>query len=183
MTIYRTILLITILAGITLIGYIYNDLASRGVFDRTPPIIIRKDSTYIPPITVNFKPGTGTIIERPLPNNIDSAKIARAYFNTVNYNDSIITDTVSIWLRETVSRNAIQSRELTYRLNIPIQTVTEYHQQARSSLILGGFGSYHDSKININALIGYQRKNGQIFFGSYGTNGSVSVGWMGRLRQ
>lgn len=176
------LIVISILTGLILIGYIYNDLASRGVFDKSNPVIVRKDSTYLHPVIVNVNPGKPVTINNPIPSNIDSAAIANAYFASVHYNDSIITDTVSIWLRESVSRNAIQSRELTYKLNIPIQTITEYRQELKRGLVFGGGGLVHGDEVNVFLSGGVQGKRGSVVFGSVATDGTVQVGWMGRVR-
>ena len=178
----QILILITVLCGIGLIGYIYHDLASRGVFDKSDPVVVNLDSTYMPPVVVNLNPGHPITITSPIPANIDSAAIATAYFASVHYNDSIITDTVSIWLRETVSRNAIQSRELTYKLNIPIQTITEYRQELKRGLVFGGGGAFHGDKVNVFLSGGVQGKRGSVVFGSIATDGTVQVGWMGRVR-
>jgi len=178
----QILILITILAGIVLIGYIYHDLAGRGVFDRDQPVVVRTDTTLLPPITINIPPSKGIVMNNPVPDNIDSAKIAQAYFASVQYSDSIVTDTDSIWLRETVSRNAIQSRELTYKLNIPIQTITEYRQELQRGVVFGGGGAFHGDKVNVFLSGGYQGKRGSVLFGSIATDGTVQVGWMGRVR-
>ena len=177
----QILILITILAGIVLIGYIYNDLASRGVFDRSTPVTVKRDTIMMPPVTINLPPSNGIVIERPIPINVDSAAIARAFFSEVYYNDSVVTDTVTIHLRESVSRNAIQSRELTYKLNIPIQTITEYRQELNRSIVFGGGGAFHGDKVNVFLSGGYQNRKGSVLFGQIGTDGSVRVGWMGRV--
>lgn len=173
-----------ILLGFALIGtglYIYKDIRSNP-FGQPSTVVVR-DTTYLPDITVTIPPSaTPNVIIQPVPASVDTSEILRAYFAQVTYNDSIHTDSVSIWINEVVSRNMLQSRDVRYRLTIPIQTVTEYHTSVRSGLVYGGFASFASDEVRFNVGGGYRFKSGGVVFGTIGTDRSVSVGWMGKLR-
>jgi hypothetical protein len=174
--------LLYILLGFAVLGiglYIYKDIR-RHPFGQSTTVI--RDTTYLPPITVNVPPSsTPHIIIHPVPSSVDTSEILRAYFAQVNYNDSIHTDSVSIWISESVSRNMIQSRDVRWKLNIPVQTITEYRQELKRGLVFGGGGAFHGDQVNVFLSGGVQGKRGSVVFGSIATDGTVQVGWMGRV--
>jgi hypothetical protein len=161
--------------------YVYKDIR-RHPFGQATTVI--RDTTYLPPITVNIPPSSAPqIIIQPIPSSIDTSEILRAYFAQVNYNDSIHTDSVSIWISESVSRNMIQSRDVRWKLKVPIQTVTEYHTSVRSGLVYGGMANVNREAIVFSVCGGYRFRSGSVVFGAIGTDRSVSFGWMGRVGQ
>jgi len=176
--------LLYILLGFAVLGvglYVYKDIR-RHPFGQ--PTTVIRDTTYLPPITVNIPPSQSPqVIIQPVPASVDTSEILKAYFSQVNYNDSIHTDSVSIWISESVSRNMIQSRDVRWKLKVPIQTVTEYHTSVRSGLVYGGMANIHREAIVFSVGGGYRFKSGSVLFGTIGTDRSVSVGWMGSVRR
>lgn len=173
---------IALILAIVLIAFIYFDLSRKGVFtgkDNNTTVII-KDSTILPPITVNVPPGKPTIIYQPVPADVDTSEVIRAFFAQLNYSDSVITDTVSIYIRESVTRNMLSAREVKWKLNIPIQTVTEYHTSKRE-LMIGAMAGYTD-RVNLSLMGGYKTQNGQLFMAGYDfASHGVSVGYLRRV--
>lgn len=176
---YRTLIIVAIIAAVVV--FLYFDPMHRfdgmGKGDSTTVII--RDSTILPPVTVNIPPGQPVVVNQPLPTVIDTSEVIRAFFASLEYNDSLITDTVSIYIRETVTRGMLSSRSVKWKLNIPIQTVTEYHQSKREFMV-GAMAGYSD-KVTLNLMAAYKTKNGQLFIGGYDpVNRSYSLGYMRR---
>jgi hypothetical protein len=159
--------LIEVVIIIALIG-IYADLRLSGVLFGEPDTvtIINKDSTFIPPIVVNLPPGQTIIKEKPVPANIDTTSILKAYFREVIYNDSLVNDTVKIILREVISENAIKSRELTWKLNLPITTTTEIHNQRKMELY-GGVMLGMGQQPSAYPMLSLKNKKNHVFMGYY----------------
>ena len=175
--IIQLLLLIAIVA-------LYIDLRRSGIlFANDHTTIINRDSIYLPDITLNVPPGKPIIIYQPAPVIIDTTELIRAYFATKTYADSIKTDSVSFWIDEVISQNSIQSRTIRHRLNIPIQTVTQYHNISKAAIILGGFGSYGKDQINLHISGGLVTKRGGVFFAGYGTDRSITFGYMSRVKR
>ncbi|WP_286984208.1 hypothetical protein [Haliea sp.] len=56
--------------------------------------------------------------------SVDTAFILKDYFSKIFYRDSIVQDSVSIIIEDTVTRNRIVSRYLNYTLRYPTKIVT-----------------------------------------------------------
>lgn len=60
---------------------------------------------------------------------VDTNAILADYFTAYYYEDSLINDSIQIWINDSVSKNQIASRSLSYRLLYPtttiIKTITE----------------------------------------------------------
>ena len=177
--------IIPILIILVVVG-IYVDF--RGKY-RPSDTIIQSDTIVVnlPPITFDFPPSEGIKVYNQLPTITDSAQIARDYYATVSYNDSIIGDSVSLWLSEVVSQNVIQSRKMTYKLNIPVSTtITNIHEDSRRKLLIGGMVGYGaDRSLDLTAQVGYMDKRDRVLMGGYNfVDKSYNVGimWTVKLR-
>ena len=159
--------MIEVVIIIALIG-IYADLRLSGVLFGEPDTvtIINRDSTFIPPIVVNMPPGQTIIKEKPVPANVDTTSILKAYFREVIYNDSLVNDTVKIILREVISENAIKSRELTWKLNLPITTITEIRNEKRRE-IYGGVMLGMGQEPSLYPMLTFKNKKDYLFMGYY----------------
>ena len=161
---------------ILLLGAIYLDLRFNGYLSSEPDNFnfVRRDSFYLPPVVVNVPPGKPIIIEKPVPVNVDTASIIKAYFKEVVYNDSIVNDTVKIVLKEIVSENAIRSRDLRWQLMMPISTSTIV--EPRSLFYVGGVLDV-DNNVSLAPFLAYKNKRDQLLTGSYNPfDRSVGVG-------
>lgn len=102
----------------------------------------------------------------------DTAYIVQDYTTSNVYQDSIVTDTLSIAITDTISRNAIQGRSVAYRLRLPTLTITNTITKTRnvSGLYIMPYGS--QSYVGIGAVYVAPKWLGSV---GYGTNG-VQVG-------
>jgi hypothetical protein len=55
---------------------------------------------------------------------IDTAYVIGDYYSTYFYSDSLITDTLRLYIKDSISENKIKSRNLKYKLIFPTITVT-----------------------------------------------------------
>jgi hypothetical protein len=158
---------------------VYLDLRISGFFNSDPYQInlTTRDSVYLPPVVVNMPPGKPTIIvDRPVPADVDTQGILKAYFREITYHDSIVNDTVKISLKETISENAIRSRELSWQLKMPIQTIVNNYEPKRQ-LFIGGQAVYSNSAA-IYPFLAYKNKKNHLVTGYYDPwNKAVGVGY------
>lgn len=142
-----------------------------------PPAQITIQRDTLPAIIVNIPPGKSHVIYQPIPANIDSGAIARAYFATVVYNDTLHRDSVDIFIHEKLSRNMIQERNVGVKFNFPTNTLTTIKEIIREpvtrKLLIGLSGDYSiaDTSIRFMPFASYQDRKGNQFTAGY--NGSV----------
>jgi hypothetical protein len=146
---------------------IYIDLRRSGVlqFNSTH---VSSDTVIVnlPPQTINLPPGQPiNIVNQPMPAQVDTGAILRAFFSEVTYLDSVDTDTLKIVLKEVISQNKIVSRELTHRLKIPIQTITNVYNRP-SMVMIGGMVQSSD-RINLVGSVGYLTRRDLFIYGSF----------------
>lgn len=74
---------------------------------------------------VPTKPKPYKVIQHDtIPADVDTQAILAAYYTATEWRDSIVTDTLSIAITDTLSRNAIQGRSVKYTLRLPTKTIT-----------------------------------------------------------
>ena len=74
-------------------------------------------------------------------NNIDTAAILRDYFTLYAYNDTIKNDTVSIYITDSITRNNILNRQVSYNIKYPtIETIITKYANNREFYIGGSLG-------------------------------------------
>jgi len=174
---------IVVLIGILAAVGIYIDLRRSGVlqFNSTH---VSSDTVIVnlPPQTINLPPGQPiNIVNQPVPSQVDTGDILRAFFSEVTYLDSVDTDTLKIVLKEVISQNKIVSRELTHRLKIPIQTITNVYNRP-SMVMIGGMVQSSD-RINLVGSVGYLTRRDLFIYGSFDPyNRAWGVGAMVPIR-
>ena len=157
------LILIAIIIGVG----IYIDIRRSGVlFGDT--IVTTRDTVIVnlPEQTFNFAPGKPVTIINEVPANVDTSAILKAYFSELTYNDSLVNDTVAFSIKESVTQNSIRSRELKWRLKMPIQTIVEIHNEKKGQLCAGGMVTFRGQS-TIAPTLGYKNKNDWFMFGSY----------------
>jgi len=158
---------IVLLIGILAIVGIYLDLRKSGVLSFSNNNV-SSDTVIVnlPPQTINLPPGQPiNIINHQVPSNVDTGAVLRAFFSEVTYLDSVDTDTLKIVLKEVISQNKIVSRELTHRLKIPIQTITNvYH---RPSMLMVGGNVTKTDQVSIQGSVGYLTKKDVFIYGTF----------------
>jgi len=180
-TLQEIIILIAILFGIG----IYIDLRKSGILLGNDTIISRDTIIVnLPPQTINLPPGQPIhIINNPIPSNVDTGAILKAFFSQITYLDSVDNDTLKIVLKEVISQNKIVSRELTHRLKIPITTIIETKNEIKPLFYYGAFATYGQT-LGLSPMVGYRNKREQLFFGAYDPIGKgISVGAMLPLKR
>ena len=174
---------IVVLIGILAAVGIYIDLRRSGVlqFNSTH---VSSDTVIVnlPPQTINLPPGQPiNIVNQPMPAQVDTGAILRAFFSEVTYLDSVDTDTLKIVLKEVISQNKIVSRELTHRLKIPIQTITNVYNRP-SMVMIGGMVQSSD-RMNLVGSVGYLTRRDLFIYGSFDPyNRAWGVGAMVPIR-
>lgn len=89
---------------------------------------------------------------------IDTAKILDDYYATYYYQDSIINDTLSLYISDSIEQNKIKSRQINYSLILPTKIVTNEVTLNKREIYLGllsqpGVGGlYKDKKGHIYGL-------------------------------
>lgn len=103
---------------------------------------------------------------------IDTAYIVQDYTTSKVYRDSLVTDTLAVYIQDTILYNAIQGRSVAYTLRLPTKTITNTITQTKhvSGLYIGSYGSAQS--IGAQAVWVAPRWLGSV---GYGTNG-VQVG-------
>lgn len=158
------LVLIAIIAGIG----IYIDMRRAGVlFDSDT--IISSDTIIVnlPPQTFQLPPGQPiNIVNNPVPSNVDTGAILKSFFREVTYLDSLDNDTVKIVLKEVISENSIRSRELMWKLKLPLNTTINHINEKKGQLYFGGIASARNG-ISLAPSVAYRNKKDWYMFGSY----------------
>lgn len=112
-------------------------------------------------------PTPGDTVWMPiLKTKVDTAAILADYYLKRSYNDSISNDSVTIYLKENVCKNALERSYVGYRWKAPTMTIKEVVLKEKQLLFLGvepnvnlkqlEFGMYLSADFDIErALIGY----------------------------
>ena len=162
---FRNIL--TLIAIVAFVG-IYIDLRRTGVLFGSDTVISRDTIIVnLPAQTFQLPPGQPiNIVNNPIPTGVDTGAILKAFFREVTYLDSLDNDTVKIVLKEVISENAVRSREISWRLKMPLTTVVNTYAEKRGQVLFGGVATFRDG-ISIAPSIGYRNKKDNVIFGSY----------------
>jgi len=68
---------------------------------------------------------------------IDTAYVVGDYYSTYFYTDSLISDTLHLYVNDSISQNKIQSRSLKYTLKFPTVTVTNTVIKNKNEFYIG----------------------------------------------
>jgi hypothetical protein len=158
------LVLIAIIVGVG----IYIDIRRAGVLFGSDTVISRDTIVVnLPPQTLQLPPGQPiNIINNPVPSDIDTGAILKAFFREVTYLDSIDNDTVKIVLKEIISENSVRSRELKWKLKVPISTTINTHEERKGQFYLGGIATARNG-ISLAPSIAYRNKKDYYIFGAY----------------
>lgn len=170
----EVLILVAIIVGVG----IYIDLRKNGILFGSDTIISRDTIVVnLPQQNLTFPPGQPiNIINQPIPSDIDTGAILKAFFREVTYLDSLDNDTVKIVLKEVISENAVRSRSLTWNLKVPLKTIIETKNEIKPLFYYGGIIDY-STQMTLSPAIGYRNKREQILFLGYDPfNRQVKVG-------
>ncbi len=116
----------------------------------------RTDTIYKEKVVVKYRPGQAitndTTIYLPVPANVDTASILKAYYGRNVYSDTLRLDSLGyVAVRDTISRNKILGR--TYRASLRERTIKEttiVKEPRRGSLWVGmGFSTNVTTDISL----------------------------------
>lgn len=111
-------------------------------------------STKVPPVVVN--PVAVTERTVPVPMNIDSAAIVRAYFAVRTYSTQFADTNLRATITATVSENNLQRAALQYKWLRPVKTESEKVMEVQPrGWYVGGFVSASRSRAGIGPSISY----------------------------
>ena len=88
------------------------------VIDTSYVTVTKYVPTYVPKWNTKVKYVYDTTVK------IDTAYVVGDYYSTYFYKDSLINDTLCLYINDSISQNKIQSRSLKYTLKFPTVTVT-----------------------------------------------------------
>lgn len=146
--------------------------AKRSSIDTfyTPPTLITRwivDTVEVPTPYKVESPTPGDTFWKPaLKTKIDTLAILADYYLKRSYNDSISTDSITIYLKESVCKNQLQRSGVGYRWKVPTMTIKEVVVENKQLLFVGvepnfntkqlEFGMYLCADFDTErALIGY----------------------------
>jgi hypothetical protein len=68
---------------------------------------------------------------------IDTAYVVGDYYSTYFYTDSLISDTLHLYINDSITQNKIQSRSLKYTLKLPTVTITNTVIKSKNEFYAG----------------------------------------------
>ena len=101
------------------------------VTDTSYATITKYVPTYVPKWTVKKEYIHDTT------KTIDTAYVIGDYYSTYFYTDSLISDTLHLYVNDSISQNKIQSRSLKYTLKFPTVTVTNTVIKNKNEFYIG----------------------------------------------
>lgn len=119
------------------------------------------------------------IIHDTLFENIDTNEILKDYFSTYYYEDKIDNDSVKIWINDSISKNKIASRNLSYNIifktktNIITYTLTKPSPQKREFYYGFGLGLTQQGFNYIGAEFMFKPKKPQLIGVGVGINNNL----------
>lgn len=164
---------------------IYIDMRRSGVLFGSDTVV-SSDTIVVnmPAQTLQLPPGQPiNIINNTVPQDVDTGAILKAFFREMTYLDSLDNDTVKIVLKEVISENAVRSREINWKLKLPLTTVITTQNEKKGQLYLGGVATLRDG-VSLAPSIGYKNKKDWYMFGSYDPwNKTIQGGYYIPLRK
>jgi len=111
----------------------------------------RSDTTivnyYLPDQYITVTPSKPTVIIKEIPAIIDTPMVIADYYLQKQYSDSVHGDTVSVWVRTTVERNALTKQDIRFRVNIPMRETTIVRQEPHNrKVMVGALATYSNGK-------------------------------------
>jgi hypothetical protein len=157
---------VILIAVIALILLMYFDPFHRFDPEQT---IVRSDTTIIrlPDITVSVPPGKPSIVTVNIPQVVDTGAIIQDYYATKQYHDSVETDSVKIYIFETLRENSIIDRKLTTQFKFTTSNIQTYVEaKKRNKLYLGGAINYSD-RFGVALVGAVVNRRDQMIVGGY----------------
>lgn len=157
---------IILIAVIALILLMYLDPFHKFDPEQT---VVRSDTTIVrlPDISISIPPGKPSIVTVTIPQVIDTNQVIQDYYATKQYRDSIETDSVKVYLFETINKNSIIDRKITTQFKFTTSNIQTYVEaQKRNKLYLGGTINYSD-RVGMSLVGVVVNRRDQMIMGSY----------------
>lgn len=119
----------------------------------------------VPKVKYITLPGsTDTLwLEIPVPSETDTAAILADYFRTRHYFNTWDTLDVSVSLKEAVTANRIESRELTIQNNRATKIEQVFENPPKNRILLGGFADWDSETFGAGLGAGWLTKKYTLF--------------------
>ena len=105
---------------------------------------------------------------------IDTAYVIGDYYSTYVYQDSLITDTLKLYINDSISQNKIKIRDIKYKIIFPTVTITNNITKRRNEFYYGF--NVAGGKFGINSFgpeLMLKTKNSAAYGVGFGLNGSL----------
>lgn len=99
--------------------------------DTTYSIITKEVKTYVP------EWHTKTEYIHDTTRIIDTAYVIGDYYSIYSYQDSLITDTLKLYINDSITQNKIKSRDLKYKMVFPTVHITDVVIQNKNEFYVG----------------------------------------------
>ena len=105
---------------------------------------------------------------------IDTAYVIGDYYSTYVYKDSLVTDTLKVYINDSISQNKIKMRDIKYKITLPTITITNNINKRRNEFYYGF--NIAGGKFGINNFgpeLMLKTKNSSAYGIGVGLNGSL----------
>lgn len=105
-----------------------------------------------------YIPKWNTRVEHKIDTVVDTVEVIKDYYSTYYYQDSLVNDTLSLFINDSIQENKIKSRKINYSLILPTKIITNEVTLNKREIYLGllsqpGVGTlYKDKKGHIYGL-------------------------------
>jgi hypothetical protein len=108
-----------------------STIIEKRIIDTVYTEVIKEVPTYIPQwnTIIKYVHDTTKII--------DTTYVIGNYYSTYVYNDSLINDTLCLYINDSVSENKIKTRDIKYTISFPTITITDIIIQNKNEYYVG----------------------------------------------
>jgi len=154
---------------VLLLAMYHEGCKTQSVLTRSDTVVTYDTITK----TVRTKP---RIIEQWRTDTIlDTVQVVQDYSTAKVYQDSIVSDTLGVFVHDTIQYNSIQGRSISYRLRLPTQTITNTITERKhvSGVYIGAFGS--ERSVGAQAVYVAPKWLGSVGYGTSGLHVGVAI--------
>ena len=121
-----------------------------------------------------YVPQWRTRVEHDTVHDIDTAYVSGDYYATYVYNDSLINDTLKLYINDSITQNKIKNRHLKYSLTYPTITITDViTENKREYYIGGGLAGGKSGLASLGPEFLFRNTNRQAYGLGVGLNGQL----------
>jgi len=152
-----------------------------------PPVVVRVETKWdtiikIVPIYIPKWKTRTEYKDTTIYKDVDTAYILKDYFATYTYFDTLYNDSITIRIKDSISRNQIKSRSIEYDLLYPTITITRDSVVKKRGYYLGvGLGGTRTNLTYVGGEILYTNKKKTAFGIGFGVNPDFNLMIVGKL--